>query len=59
MILLESTPDLFKLRLASGKGIYFYLNYDKNEGARIYVTVNKHKIYLGKMFIPAKIGLLI
>jgi hypothetical protein len=43
MILLDSKPNLFKLRLASKKKYFFYLNYDENEGARIYVTVNKHK----------------
>jgi hypothetical protein len=50
MILLDSKPNLFKLRLASKKNIFFS-NYDENEGARIYVTVNKHKMYLDKMFI--------
>jgi hypothetical protein len=33
---------------------YFYLNYDENEGARIYVIVNKHKMYLDKMSIQLK-----
>jgi len=56
MIVLESTPNLFKLRLTSKKGIYFYLNYDESKGARIYVTVNDHKMYLNKMFIQAKKG---
>jgi hypothetical protein len=51
MILLDSKPNLFKLRLASKKNI-FYLNYDENEGARIYV--NKHKMYLDKMSIQLK-----
>jgi hypothetical protein len=32
----------------------FYLNYDENEGARIYVIVNKHKMYLDKMSIQLK-----
>jgi hypothetical protein len=54
MILLDSKPNLFKLRLASKKKIFFYLNYDENEGARIYVTVNKHKMYLDKMSIQLK-----
>jgi hypothetical protein len=36
MILLDSKPNLFKLRLASKKNI-FYLKYDESEGARIYV----------------------
>jgi len=57
MILLDSKPNLFKLRLASGKKILFYLNYDESEGARIYVTVNKHKMYLDKMFIQLKNGI--
>ncbi len=58
MILLESEPNLFKLRLAATKIIYFYLNYDESEGARIYVTVNKHKMYLDKMFIQLKDGIM-
>jgi hypothetical protein len=53
MILLDSKPNLFKLRLASKKKIFF-LNYDENEGARIYVIVNKHKMYLDKMSIQLK-----
>ena len=57
MILLDSKPNLFKLRLASKKKILFYLNYDESEGARIYVTVNKHKIYLDKMSIQLKNGI--
>jgi hypothetical protein len=57
MILLDSKPNLFKLRLASKKKIFFYLNYDENEGARIYVIVNKHKMYLDKMSIQLKNGI--
>lgn len=57
MILLDSKPNLFKLRLASRKKLFFYLNYDESEGARIYVTVNKHKMYLDKMFIQLKNGI--
>jgi hypothetical protein len=53
MILLDSKPNFFKLRLASKKKIFFYLNYDEN-GARIYVIVNKHKMYLDKMSIQLK-----
>lgn len=51
MILLDSEPNLFKLRLAATDDVYFYLNYNKNKGARIFVTINKHKIYLNKMFV--------
>jgi hypothetical protein len=54
MILLESEPDLYKFRLASRKRLYFYLNYDESEGARIYVTVNDHKMYLDRMFLQLK-----
>jgi hypothetical protein len=57
MILLDSKPNLFKLRLASKKKYFFYLNYDENEGARIYVIVNKHKMYLDKMSIQLKNGI--
>jgi hypothetical protein len=57
IIILDSKPNLFTLRLASRKNIFFYLNYDESEGARIYVTVNKHKIYLDRMFIQLKNGI--
>jgi hypothetical protein len=58
MILLESQPNLFKLRLAATKLLYFYLNNNENERARIYVIVNEHKMYLDKMFIQLKNGIL-
>jgi hypothetical protein len=51
MILLDS--KLFKLRLASKKKIFF-ISIMINEGARIYVIVNKHKMYLDKMSIQLK-----
>jgi hypothetical protein len=35
------------------KKYFFYLNYDEKE-ARIYVIVNKHKMYLDKMSIQLK-----
>jgi hypothetical protein len=54
VILIESKPDLFKLRLASRKEIYFYLKCDEYEEARIYVTVNEQKMFLDKMFIQVK-----
>jgi uncharacterized FlgJ-related protein len=49
MILLDSKPNLFKLRLASKKNIFFISIMIKM--ARIYVIVNKHKMYLDKMSI--------
>ncbi len=58
MILQESLPNLFKLRLAASEKINFYLNYNENKRARIYVTVNKRKMYLDKMFVQLKEGLL-
>jgi hypothetical protein len=58
MILEESQPNLFKLHLAASEKIYFYLTYNESEGARVYVTVNKHKMYLDKMFVQLKEGLL-
>jgi hypothetical protein len=58
MKLLESEPNLFTLRLVSTDKITFYLNYDENERARIYVTVNGRKIYLDRMFIKLKDGFL-
>jgi hypothetical protein len=30
---------------AVSEKIYFYLTYNEIEGARVYVTVNKHKIF--------------
>ena len=51
MILLDSQPNLFKLRLTATEKIEFLLNYDVSEGARVNVTVNDHKIYLDKMFV--------
>jgi hypothetical protein len=56
MILLESQPNLFKLRLASLEEKYFYLNYDENKGARIHVTINRHKMYLDKIFVQLENG---
>jgi hypothetical protein len=35
----------------------FFLSHDENEGARIYVIVNKHKMYLDKMSIQLKNGI--
>lgn len=58
MILVDTKRNLFKLRLASKKKIFFYLDYDESEKAKIYVTVNKHKMYLDKMFIQLKNGIL-
>ena len=58
MIVQESQPNLFKLRLAASEKIDFYLNYNESEGAKIYVTVNKHKMYLDKMFVQLKGGVL-
>lgn len=57
MIVLDSKPNSFKLRLASRKNTFFYLNYDQSEGARVYVIVNKHEIYLDKMFIQLRNGI--
>jgi hypothetical protein len=53
MILLDSKPNFSNYDLLPKK-YFFYLNYDENEGARIYVIVNKHKMYLDKMSIQLK-----
>lgn len=58
MVIQESKPNLFKLHLAASEKIYFYLNYNESAGARIYVTVNNQKMYLDKMFVQLKEGLL-
>lgn len=50
----ESSSNLFKLRLAASNKMYFYLYYDQNDGAKIYVTVKNHKINLNRMFIQLK-----
>jgi hypothetical protein len=47
MILLDSKPNLFKLRLASSKKIFFISNMMKVK--ELEFTVNKHKMYLDKM----------
>jgi hypothetical protein len=49
MILLDSKP--IQITTCFQEKNIFYLNYDENEGARIYVIVNKHKMYLDKMSI--------
>ncbi|WP_445710055.1 DUF4833 domain-containing protein [Flavobacterium sp.] len=56
MVLQESQHNLFKFRLAASGKIDFYLKYTANTGARIYVTVNRHKMYLDKMFVQLKEG---
>lgn len=58
MILMESQPNVFKLRLAATDKIYFYLNYDESDHARIYVIANNHKMYLDRMFVQLKDGFL-
>jgi len=58
MILQESQPNLYKLHLAASEKLYFYLNYNENKGPRIFVTVNKRKMYLDKMFVQLKDGFL-
>jgi hypothetical protein len=54
MTLEESSSNLYKLRLAASNKMHFYLYYDQNEGAKIYVIVEKHKIYLSRMFVQLK-----
>ena len=58
MILLESQPNLFIFHLSATENIRFYLSYDEYKGARVYVTINKTKMYLDKMFIQLKDGFL-
>ncbi|NHN26271.1 DUF4833 domain-containing protein [Flavobacterium jejuense] len=58
MILQEAQHNLFKFRLAASGEIDFYLKYTASTGAKIYVTVNKHKMYLDKMFVKLKEGFL-
>jgi len=58
MILLDTKPDLFKLRLAATNKISFYLVHDESARARIFVTVNEHKMYLDRMFVQLKEGFL-
>lgn len=56
MKLLASQANSFKYRLAASKKLFFYLNYDKSEGARIYVTINNLKMYLDRMFVQLKLA---
>ncbi|EGV42340.1 DUF4833 domain-containing protein [Bizionia argentinensis JUB59] len=58
MELVDSQTNLWKFHLAATEDLFFYLNYTKIKGARIYVTVNKHKMYLDKMFVQLKDGFL-
>lgn len=58
MILQESQPNLFKFRLAASNKLYFYLNNNEDTEPRIFVTVNKRKMYLDKMFVKLKYGFL-
>lgn len=58
MILQEAQHNLFKFRLAASGEIDFYLKSTSTIGAKIYVTVNKHKMYLDKMFVQLKEGFL-
>jgi hypothetical protein len=52
MILLDSKPNLFKLRLASKKKIFFLSHIEMKELE--FMFVNKHKMYLDKMSIQLK-----
>jgi hypothetical protein len=54
MILLDSKPNLFKLRFASEKNIFFSNMMKMKEP---YVTVNQHKMYLDKMLYNLKKGI--
>lgn len=58
MILEGSKANVYKFHLAASDKLHFYLHYNQNKGARIYVTVNKHKMYLDKMFVQLKDGFL-
>ncbi|MFD2824562.1 DUF4833 domain-containing protein [Lacinutrix iliipiscaria] len=54
VVLLSSDAKRVKFRLAVSEDLFFYLTYNDNEGARIYVTVNDQKMYLEKMFLKLK-----
>ncbi|MFC5195868.1 DUF4833 domain-containing protein [Bizionia hallyeonensis] len=57
LIRVDSQPNLFTFRLAASNKLLFHLLVTKNEGAKIFVTVNTRKIFLEKMFIQLKAGL--
>jgi hypothetical protein len=56
-ILLESQPNLFKLRLEADPRMSFYLTTIKGN-IRAYVILNQQKIYLDKLFVQLKPSLL-
>lgn len=58
LILIDSQSDLFTFHLAASDKLNFHLYYTKKEGARVYVTVNNHKIFLDKMFVKLESGFL-
>ena len=58
IIVLDSTPDKYKLRLAASDKISFYLEDSPKHGSRVYITVNNRKMLLDKMFVQLTTGFL-
>lgn len=56
VILKTAQHNFYKFRLAASGEIDFHLKYTANTGAKVYVTVNTHKMYLDKMFVKLKEG---
>ena len=58
IIVLDSTPDKYKLRLAASDKISFYLERSPKHGSRVCITVNNRKMLLDKMFVQLTNGFL-
>ncbi|OBX21965.1 MULTISPECIES: DUF4833 domain-containing protein [Bizionia] len=57
LIRLDDQNNLFTFQLAASDKLDFHLQVTKNDVAKMFVTINEHKIYLEKMFIQLKAGL--
>ncbi|AIG29809.1 DUF4833 domain-containing protein [Flavobacterium psychrophilum] len=59
IVLKSSRDNLYKFNLAATDELLFYLNFDKKQPSKIYVTVNNQKMYLNKMFIQLEKAVLL
>tara|TARA_Y100001934_G_C12292005_1_gene745310 strand:+ start:479 stop:1093 length:615 start_codon:yes stop_codon:yes gene_type:complete len=49
-------PNLIEMHLAASSKLKFYLTFSDKEKPRVYVTINKCKLYLDSMFVQLKEG---
>ena len=54
IVLITSDANRVKFRLAVSEDLFFYLTFNDEKNARVYVTVNDQKMYLDKMFLKLK-----